>query len=204
MRATSLYAFILIAAVTAPAFAQAPPAVPLIRVRGTVEKFDDHTLTVKSRDGSAVTVALAPDFSVRAVVAKSLADIKPGDKVGITSVKGSDDIRRAIEVHIFPASMTTVRLRELPWDLRPHSLMTNATVAEVTGPAQGRVIKVTLNGKESEITVPSGTPIVTYGPGDADLLKPGAAVFVIARKQADGSLTAATVTAEKNGVKPPM
>jgi hypothetical protein len=29
-------------------------------------------------------------------------------------------------------------------------------------------------------------------------------VFVFARKQADGTLTAASVTAEKDGVKPPM
>ena len=36
------------------------------------------------------------------------------------------------------------------------------------------------------------------------LLKPGAAVFTVAQKQADGVLTTARVTAEKNGVKPPM
>jgi hypothetical protein len=36
------------------------------------------------------------------------------------------------------------------------------------------------------------------------LLKPGAAVFIVAPKKPDGSLTAAGVTAEKDGVKPPM
>ena len=36
------------------------------------------------------------------------------------------------------------------------------------------------------------------------LLKPGAAVFIVAQKQADGALTAARVTAEKDGVKPPQ
>jgi hypothetical protein len=40
--------------------------------------------------------------------------------------------------------------------------------------------------------------------GDASLLKPGAAIFCIAQKKADGSLTAARITAEKDGVKPPM
>jgi hypothetical protein len=35
-------------------------------------------------------------------------------------------------------------------------------------------------------------------------LKPGAAVYVIATKNPDGGLTAARVTAEKDGVKPPM
>jgi hypothetical protein len=41
-------------------------------------------------------------------------------------------------------------------------------------------------------------------PGDASLLKPGAAIFTVAVKKADGTLTSARVTAEKDGVKPPM
>jgi hypothetical protein len=52
--------------------------------------------------------------------------------------------------------------------------------------------------------VPPGTPIVAFVPGDAGLLKPGAAIFAIALKQPDGTLSAVRVTAEKNGVKPPM
>ena len=47
-------------------------------------------------------------------------------------------------------------------------------------------------------------PTVTFPPADASLLKPGAAVFLTAQKQPDGTLTAARVTAEKDGVKPPM
>ena len=41
-------------------------------------------------------------------------------------------------------------------------------------------------------------------PGDHGLLKPGAAIFIVAQKQPDGCLSAARVTAEKDGVKPPM
>ena len=82
--------------------------------------------------------------------------------------------------------------------------MTNAIVAQVVTAPEGRSIKVTLNGKEREITVPPDTPIVAYAPGDPSLLKPGAVVFVVARKGPDGGLTSASVTAEKDGVKPPM
>ena len=82
--------------------------------------------------------------------------------------------------------------------------MTNASVAQVISAPEGRAIKVTINGKEREITIPPNTPIVTYAQGDATLLKPGATVFIIARKAPDGSLTATGFTAEKNGVKPPM
>ena len=204
MRRTPLFAIVMITALTASAVAQAPPSALPTRVRGTVEKFDDHMLTVKSRDGKSEKVTLAPDYTVRTVVAKTLADIKPGDKVGITSIKRPDGVRRAIEIHIFPASMTSVRMGESPWDLGAGSLMTNAPVVQVSAAPQSQMIKVTLNGKESEITVPPETPIVAFAPGETSLVKPGAVVFVIARKQPDGSLAATSVTAEKNGVKPPM
>jgi hypothetical protein len=204
MRSTTIASLVFTIGLAAPAFAQAPDSAPPTRIRGTVEKFADHTLTVKARGGDLMTVILAPEFTVRAVVSKRLDDIKPGDKVGITSIKAADGTRKAIEIHIFPASMTTVRLAESPWDRGPDSLMTNAQVAEASSAPGAGKLKVTLNGKESEIAVPPETPIVTYAPGEAALLQPGAAVFVIARKQPDGKLTATGVTAEKEGVKPPM
>jgi hypothetical protein len=204
MPRTSFFAVILTVALAVPVSAHTTPPPSPTRIRGTVENFADHTLTIKARDGNSMVVTLAPDFTVRAVVAKTLADIKPGDRVGITSVEGPGGVRRAIEIHIFPASLRTVRMGEFPWDRGKGSLMTNAPVAAVTAAPQGRVIKVTVNGKEREIVVPPDTPIITYAPGDAGLLKSGAAVFVTARKQPDGRLTAASVTAEQNGVKPPM
>ena len=204
MRSIVLSRFVLIAALIVPVIATAQTSAPPTRIRGTIDKFEDHTLTIKSQNGTPATVTLAPDFTVRAVIAKTLADIKPGDKVGITSIKGSGDVRQAVEIHIFPASLSSVHMGESPWDRGADSLMTNAPVAQVTSAPQGHMIKVTLNGKEREIAVPPGTPIVTFAPGEVGLLKPGAAVFVTARRQPDGRLIAASVTAEKNGVKPPM
>lgn len=204
MRAAAVFKFALIAALMGPVLAAAQTPTPPTRIRGTIEKFEGHTLTVVSLDGKRVIVTLAPDFTVRAVVAERLADIKPGEKVGITSVNGPSGTRQALEIHIFPAGMTSVRMGESTTDRGPDSLMTNAPVAQVTAAPQGHVIKVTLNGREREITIPPNTPIVTYANGDATLLKPGATVFIIARKAPDGKLTATGVTAEKNGVKPPM
>ena len=205
MRSKSFVAAVFAAVVALPAIAQNPPASPPTRIRGTVEKLDGQALTVKSREGSQVTVTLAPNFNVRAVVAKTIADIKPGDFVASTSVKGPDGKLRAIEVHILPESLRGVaREGQFPWDLVPDSLMTNATAAQITSAPQGQVIKVTYKDGEAEVTIPPGIPIVGYVPGDPSLLKPGAAVFIIAQKTADGSLTASGVTAEKDGVKPPM
>lgn len=205
MRLQSVFAVVFVAALALPAVAQNPPASPPTRIRGTVEELDGQALRVKSREGPQVTVTLAPNFAVRAVVAKTIADIKPGDFVASTSVKGPDGKLRAIEVHILPESLRGVaREGQFPWDLDPDSLMTNATAAQIASAPQGQVIKVTYKDGEAEVTIPPGTPIVGYVAGDPSLLKPGAAVFIIAQKTADGSLTASGVTAEKDGVKPPM
>src|SRR5437588_12909033 len=98
----------LIALAVGPALAQTPPAGTPVRIRGTVEKLDGQNLMVKSRDGQSLTVVLAPNFAVSGVVAKSLADIKPGDFVASTSLKGSDGKLKAIEVHILPDNLRGV------------------------------------------------------------------------------------------------
>ena len=199
-----LLAGALIVLVALPAAAQNAPEGTPTRIRGTVEKLDGQTLKVKSREGQELTIALAPNFTVSAVVKKSLGDIKAGDFVGAASTKGTDGKLHALEVLIFPEALRGTGEGERAWDLTPDSLMTNATVAGIAGAAQGQALKVTYKGGESEIIVAPSTPVVTFGPGDASLLKPGAAVFIGAIKKPDGSLTAARVNAEKDGVKPPM
>src|SRR3954462_6328151 len=76
--------------VAAPAFAQAPPAAPPTRIRGTVESLDGNMLMINSREGQMMHVALAPNSTVRGVAKRSLSDIKAGDYVASTSIKGTD------------------------------------------------------------------------------------------------------------------
>ena len=208
MRKFSLVAVTIGVLFALPAAAQVPPAPAApdapTRVRGTIEKFDGETLTVKSREGPQVTIGLAPNFTVVGLAKRSLAAIKAGDYVASTSVKGTDGNLHALEIHIFPEAMRGTGEGQRPHDLVPNSLMTNATVSGITAAPQGHMLKVTDKGGEAEVIVGPDTPIVTYVPGDASLLKPGAAIFCIAQKKADGSLTAARITAEKDGVKPPM
>jgi hypothetical protein len=206
MRSKLFLAAVFVAALVLPAAAQNPPDTTPTRIRGTVDKLDGQTLLIKSRDGQSLSVALAPNFTVLGVVTKSVADIKLGDYVASTSVKGADGKLKAIEVHIFPENMRGVAEGQFPWDLVPDSVMTNATVAQIISAPLGQVVKVTYKGGgEAEVTVPPGIPIVGYVPADIGLLKPGAAIFMVAQKKKDdGSLSAARVTAEKDGVKPPM
>jgi hypothetical protein len=187
-----------------PALAQAPPAGTPQRVRGTVEKLDGQNLTVKSRDGQALTIALAPNVVVSYLVKKTAADIKTGDYVASTGIKGTDGKVHAIEVRIFPEALRGAGEGQYPWDLKPDSIMTNATVGTITKAGQGNVVKVSYKGSESEYTIDPDTPVYGTANGDLTLVKPGAAVFVIAQKQDDGKLTAARMYTEKDGIKPPM
>src|SRR5438874_8078570 len=196
-------AALLIALFALPAPAQNPSQGTPTRVRGMVDKLDGQTLTVKSREGEVLTIALAPDVVIQTLVKKSLADIKPGDFVASTGIKDKDGKIHAIEVRIFPAA-TPDGGRQFAWDLMPDSVMTNATVGSVTKATQGAVLHVTFTGGESEYSIGPDVPILANAPGDMSLLKPGVAVFVIALKKPDGTVTAARLYAEKDGIKPPM
>ena len=193
-----LLAGALIALLILPAGAQQAPQGTPTRIRGTVEKLDGQALTVKSREGQTDNVAVAY------LVKKNVGDIKPGDYIASTGIKGTDGKLHAIEVRIFPESLRGVGEGQYPWDLKPDSVMTNATVGTITQAPQGNVIKVSYKGTESEYTVDPTTPIFANAAGDRSLLVPGAAVFVIALKHDDGKLTSARLYVEKDGIKPPM
>ena len=197
-------AAVVIALLAVPALAQTPTGTTPMRVAGTVDKLDGNNLTVNMKDGPAVTVLLADNAAVFGVEKRSLADIKPGDYLASGGVRGTDGKIHAVEVRIFPETLRGTGEGQRPWDVKQDGVMTNATVGIVSQSLQGGVIHVKYKEGESEYTVGPEVPIVAYVAGDRSLLKPGAAVLTIAQKKPDGSLTANRVTAEKDGVKPPM
>jgi len=195
---------VLVTLLTLPALAQTPPQTTPMRVAGTVDKLDGSNMTVKMQDGQAVTVVLADNAAVFGVEKRTLADIKPGDFLASGGVKGTDGKIHAVEVRIFPETLRGTGEGQRPWDVKPDGVMTNATVGTVSQSPQGGVIHVKYKEGESEYTVGPEVPVLAYVPGDRSLLKPGAAVLTIAQKKPDGTLTTGRVTAEKDGVKPPM
>jgi hypothetical protein len=194
----------MIGLLAVPAAAQQAPQGAPTRIRGTVEKLDGQALTVTAREGQQVTVTVLPNQPVAYLVKKSLADIKSGDFVATTSMKGTDGKNHSVELRIFPESMRGLGEGQYPWDLMPDSLMTNATVTGVAAAPQGQDLKVIYKGGESDVVVGPNTPIFGYGFGDTSLLRPGAAVFIVAMKKGDGTLSATHVAAEKDGIKPSM
>jgi hypothetical protein len=201
MRKIALLAAVF-AAVAASALAQAPPEGTPTRIRGTIEKLDGKTLTVKTRDGQTATITLADNFTVSALAKKTVADVKANDYIASTGLKGTDGKLHCVELRIFPEAQRGLAEGQFPWDSRPDSTMTNATVTGLATAANGQTVKVKYKDSESEFVAGPECEVYAYVPGDPSLLKPGAAVFIGALKKPDGSLTAARVTAEKDGVKP--
>lgn len=213
MRSKPFFLALLLAAFSLPAFAQAPqggppaggaPAggpPPTANIRGTIEKLDGQTLTVKTREGQTVNVALAPNAQVRALKKEKLSDIKNGDFIASTSMHGKDGKLHAVEVHTLPPQAPEL---QIPYDLAQGSVMTNAHVSGIAKAKNGNVISVTYKGNSTDIVVDSKTKIVAPAEASMSDLKPHKAVFIRANKAPDGSLSANNVTVEKNGIKPPM
>lgn len=174
------------------------------RVRGAIESLNGNTLVVKTREGTEQTVKLKPDWKVRGIRKASVEDIKTGDFVGVASLPKADGGDGALEVLIFPAAMKGTGEGSRPWDLKPNSTMTNATVAKAVKAVDGHTITLTYQGKEKTISIADDTPIVTIAPAGKKDLVAGARVIVIGERAADGTVSSANVTVGTNGAVPPM
>ena len=204
-RSTLIRPLVIIAAVFASslyAIAQQPPTPS--RVRGTIEAVDGDVLAVKSRSGEDFRLHMAGDMRVVGIVRISLADIKVGSFIGATTVPGPGGEADAVEVHVFPESMRGTGEGSRPFDLRPNSTMTNATVAESVVGSEGHTLTVKYKDGEKKVVVSPDTPVVTYVPADKSDLKAGAKVIAFIKKQPDGSFKANRISVGLNGLTPPM
>lgn len=201
---SAIAAFGIAAALTASSMAQAQSGPQRVRVRGTLTAITDSTVSVKSREGKDETIALKAGWTLTGVTKASMSDIKVGDYLGITSVPKSDGGNGAVEVLIFPVDMKGTGEGSFPFDLLPNSTMTNATVSQTIKAVDGQDLTMTYQGKEKKITVPPGTPIVTFAPATKADLTAGAGVIVTAEKATDGSLSASRVAVGLHGLTPPM
>jgi hypothetical protein len=215
MKLNLLRASFLVAVVAIPGLAQNPASGQAARILGTVVSFNGQILAVKSQDSRTVSISVPADLKVMANAKATLADIRPGDFVGSAADKGPDGKLHAEEVHIFPESMRGTGEGHRPMGPDPNRTMTNGAVTSMgpedrtmtngtvsgVGGGSSRTLMLKYKDGEQVIEVSPETPIVTRVPGDRNLLKPGAAVLVLAVEK-EGGLVATGVTAEIDGVKP--
>jgi hypothetical protein len=214
----SLFSVAVLLAAGGVALAQAQTQ----KIAGDIVKVDGLGLEVKTTGGQAVTVKLADNFRLSARSAADATKLTPGAYVGTTAVPQPDGTLLAREVHVFPESMrgtgeghrameaaepgstmTNATIASVGARGGPVRSMTNATVSEVSGAADGRALTLAYKGGEKVVVVPETVPIVMVEPADRSLLVPGAHIVVYATAQPDGTLVAERLTVGKNGFVPP-
>ena len=195
-------AVVMVAASSLFAIAQQPPS--LTRLRGTIEAVDGDMLAVKSRGGEDIKLRMTDDVRVVGITKISLADIKVGSFIGTTTVPGPEGSQSAVEVHVFPEEMRGTGEGSRPFDLRPNSTMTNATVAQTVAGIDGHILLIKYKDGEKKVLVFPDTPVVTYVPADKTDLKAGAKVIAAMKKLPDGSYETNRVSVGRDGLTPPM
>jgi hypothetical protein len=149
-----------------------------VRVRGTITALDGNVLSVKSREGRDLKITLADNVAVSVAKAIRLEDIKPGDKLGVTSMPGADGIPVAVEVHYLPPGVPE---GQGPWDLQPGSTMTNASVAAIVAGTGNRELTLEFQGKTQKVAVPQNAALVRAVPGSRSDLTAGEYLFTVAQ-----------------------
>jgi hypothetical protein len=200
--ARPLIAVAMVVASSLLALSQQPPTPT--RVRGTIEKVDGDVVSVKSRSGEDVKLHMTGDMRVVGIVKISLADIKLGSFIGTTTVPGADGRQNAVEVHVFPEDMRGTGEGSRPYDLRPNSTMTNATVAETVAGNDGQNLLIKYKDGEKKVVVGPDTPVVTYVAADRTELKPGAKIIAFVKQLPDGSFETNRISVGRDGLTPPM
>jgi hypothetical protein len=196
-----LTALLLLALTSGVAFAQVNP---VVRVRGSVESFTPPMLVLKERSGETLTLHVPDETRVAEVLPTDIATIRPGSFIGTAAMPRSDGRLEALEVVVFPESARGTGEGHYPWDLKPESTMTNATVADLVKSAEGRTLTLRYRDGEKKVLIPPGVPVVTFKPGDRSLIVPGAKVFIVAEPQPDDTLVVKRLLAGRKGFEPPM
>jgi hypothetical protein len=179
------------------------------RLNGTIERVDGNTIYAKGRDGSEITLKLADNAAVTAVLKATVADIKPGAYIGSGAMPQPDGSQKAVEVHIFARPQADNGHHYAGWDGAPNGTMTNGfveptgTVGAALADAGDPSFLVKYHDGEKRIVVPANAHIVRYADGNKDDLQVGAPFRAqTAAKQTDGTYTTSSISVGKDGTRP--
>ncbi len=193
-----------LALAVAAACALAQSVAPRV-IRGAIVGVDGATITVRTSAGETINLHLKEQQKFDAVIPAQLSDIKPGVFVGAAAMPAADGTLTAMEVHIFPEALRGTGEGFRPFELAPGSTMTNANISAMIDTVSGPKLTLTYKGGEQTITVDKSTPIVTFAPGEAGDLKPGASIKIYgAIEGADGVYEAGRIQVGRNGTRVPM
>ena len=176
---------------------------PTVRLRGTVESFAPPNLVLKERSGKVLSLILPEDTGIVEVIPTDITAIQPGSFVGTATLPRADGKLESLEIVVFPEAARGAGEGHYPWDLKPDSSMTNATVADLARSSDGRTLTLRYKNGEKTVLVPNGVPVVTFRAGDRALIVPGAKVFIVAEPR-DDQFIIMRLMIGRNGFSPPM
>lgn len=176
---------------------------PPVRLRATVVSYAAPNLVIKERSGKFISLTVPDETGVVEVIPTDITSIQPGSFIGTAALPRADGKLESLEVVVFPEAARGTGEGHYPWDLKPESSMTNATVADLARSANGRTLILRYKDGEKTVIVPDGVPIVTFRPGDRTLIVPGAKVFIVA-DVSDNQFTVRRLMIGRNGLTPPM
>src|SRR5712675_1784281 len=178
-----------------------------ILLRGSVVSVSANQIVLKSDTGT-VTVVIAQPFQVYTRAASDLSKVQEKTFIGVTTVKQPDGSERATEIHIFPeelrglgegsrmmAPATGASASRMTNGNVSASRMTNGTASQArmsngsVSSTNGSTLVVQYAGGSQTVTVPPNTPVTELKP-TSKALAPGDQVALLAKKAADGTLSA--------------
>lgn len=187
------------------AAAAQPPGKVIAPLRGTISQVADGNLQLTDRKGETLSVKLNDQTKVLSVSKATLDDIKPDSFIGTAAVPQPDGSLKALEVHVFAASLRGTGEGHSAWESADGKVdtMTNGTVGKLLK-SNGRTLTVTYGNQQKTVVVPEDVPIVTLDPGDLSLLKPGVHIVLFSAVNDKGERIATRISAGKDGTVPPM
>lgn len=182
-------------------------------IRGQITGVEGSAVFIRTNAGKTQRIALTNDTTVISLSKGSFADVDFGTYVGAVAVKLEEYspiirdsavwLHKGLELRIIDEKLRGIALGHKKWDLTPDSIISHGWVDDL----EVRVLSIKwgpTDYDETDVEVPRDVPINKMSLGDKSLLKPGAWVFIGARKDPGGRHLAQFVFVGKDGIVPPL
>lgn len=198
---TSLVKRSLLAVLLMAASVTAVRADPVMaRFRGTVARAEADRIEIRRPSGGTLSLRMDPKTRIYAVIDSDLRSIKPESYISVLGAAGPEP-RRATAVTLYSPSERGFEAGTQPWDTAQGATLTAGWVSDLRR-GSPLAIAISYAGGQAAFEVPGDTPVTQLSPGEKALLRPGAAVTIFARSDADGALTAGTIAVGRRGAVP--
>jgi hypothetical protein len=195
-RKSALIPLLVLAAAGLPALgtgllADGAPAAVVV-IPGTITSISPDGLVIRVQNGS-VRVRTTAQTRVQRRVRAKVEDIQVGDFVGAAARKEANGSLTAVFINIFEGGLRS-QIRQGQSTMESGDVMTNAIVTSYVSAISGRTMSVAYEGRTAQIIVPPTAQITRMFVTTRADLKVGRTVSVRGTQDADGSVSASSIT----------